>query len=406
MTGDGHVPTSGIASAQQEARRAQDWLLHEALPLWGTRGRTASGLFAERMSLDGLPDESYFRTFVQARHIYAFATAARLGWTGRWQDLVNTTLDILLARARRRDGFFVHQLSASADVLDGRADLYDQAFVLFALGTAGGALERAELFNVAESLLNGLEQHWSAPDGGFREGEVADPRIRRQNPHMHLFEAFLALFEASGRQRFFDAAATIAQLARDRFIDPASGALREYFDHEWQPSQVGVRPEGDIVEPGHCCEWAWLFERLAAMGWEYGIRISDSLTDFARRHGVDPGRGVMIDEVWIDGEVRSTRARCWPQTERTKVAVLRWLRTSSETEAAEITAAARGLAPYLAVSLPGLWRDKMNGDGSWQDEPAPGSSLYHIACAIAEMARVTELSESVEQTVCEMTGRL
>ena len=53
-----------------EAAQARTWLLETAAPLWSTTGRTRSGLFAERMSLAGEPDESYFRTFVQARHIF------------------------------------------------------------------------------------------------------------------------------------------------------------------------------------------------------------------------------------------------------------------------------------------------------------------------------------------------
>lgn len=47
-----------------------------------------------------------------------------------------------------------------------------------------------------------------------------------------------------------------------------------------------------------------------------------------------------------------------------------------------------GLAPYLNVAVAGLWRDKLNTDGSWEQELAPGSSLYHIACAIAELSLV------------------
>ena len=33
----------------------------------------------------------------------------------------------------------------------------------------------------------------------------------------------------------------------------------------------------------------------------------------------------------------------------------------------------------------GAWRDKLTPDGSWIEEPAPGSSLYHITSALAEL---------------------
>lgn len=368
----------------------RDWLLDVAAPLWATRGRTATGLFAERITLDGVPDASYFRSFVQARHIFSFVAAGRLGWQGPWADLVGQTADVLVKHARRADGFYVHRLSETGAVLDARADLYDQAFILFALGTAGGALGREDLFDVAERLLDTLEQAWAHPQGGFTEGEIVDGSLRRQNPHMHLLEAFSTLASESGRQRFWDAAVSIADLAQRRFIDPASGALLEYFAHDWQPLGTGTRRVGDIVEPGHCSEWAWLFERLAARGWSDGVCLSDGLVGFARSHGIDAARGVMIDEVWLDGSVRSARARCWPQTERAKAAVARWLRLRNDTEADEVMAAVAGLHLYLAVDVPGLWRDKFRADGSWEEEFAPGSSLYHISCAIVELAQVLD----------------
>ncbi len=210
----------------------------------------------------------------------------QLGWTGPWKALVAETAENSNSLRQASGRLLRPSPQCGCQPLDERADLYDQAFVLFALGTAGGALGRGEWFDEAEALLDRIEAGWGHPLGGFREGEIADNHIRRQNPHMHLFEAFLALREASGRQRFHDAAHEIATLARDKFIDPSTGALLEYFTDELNPA-VGV--EGRIVEPGHCFEWAWLFERLAATGWQEGTRVSDRLTEFARSAGIDAG---------------------------------------------------------------------------------------------------------------------
>lgn len=368
-----------LQAAASEARR---WLLEEAAPLWADRGRTSGGLFAERMTLAGEPDDAYFRVFVQARHVFSFVQIGSLGWPGPWRELAGETMTALLRGARRPDGFYVHKLDADARPLDGRADLYDQAFMLFALGSAGGALGQAEWFDHAEELLDTLEAQWSHPLGGFREGEIADTRVRRQNPHMHLLEAFMALYEASGRQRFRQAAHDIAALAEQKFIDPASGALLEYFTEDLRPAG-GM--EGRIVEPGHCFEWAWLFERLATDGWVAGTTISDRLTAAGRKHGIDRTRNVAINEVLMDGTLHDAKARLWPQTERLKAAVARYRRLRSDFEAEHAVAAARGLQQYLAVETPGLWRDKLQADGRWVEEMAPGSSLYHISCAYAEL---------------------
>ena len=370
---------SELAQIAADARR---WLLEEAAPRWSTVGRTRAGLFAERMTLSGEPDASYFRTFVQARHVYSFVTIGELGWRGDWRTLVTETVHVLLQRARRADGFFVHKLDADGAPIDRRADLYDQAFVLFALGTAGKALGRNDWIDAAESLLDRIEADWTHRSGGFREGEIVTALPRRQNPHMHLLEAFLALSDASGRARFDDAARSIADLASSRFVDPESGALLEYFTDELRPAP-GI--EGRIAEPGHCFEWAWLFERIATAGWTAGADVSDRLVQFARSYGIDAGRGVAVNEVLTDGAVHDARARLWPQTERLKAAVARYKRVPLSIEQDEAADAALGLHKYFDVAKPGLWRDKLDENGAWIDEMSPGSSLYHISCAYREL---------------------
>jgi mannose-6-phosphate isomerase len=46
---------------------------------------------------------------------------------------------------------------------------------------------------------------------------------------------------------------------------------------------------------------------------------------------------------------------------------------------------------YLDTPVAGLWRDKLRPDGTFVDEPAPASSLYHLVGAIAALkALVTD----------------
>ena len=53
----------------------------------------------------------------------------------------------------------------------------------------------------------------------------------------------------------------------------------------------------------------------------------------------------------------------------------------------------RGLVQYFDTPARGAWRDKLKADGGWVDEPAPGSSLYHITCAMAELIDAAEAGE-------------
>jgi len=84
--------------------------------------------------------------------------------------------------------------------------------------------------------------------------------------------------------------------------------------------------------------------------------------------------------------VTSARARLWPQTERLKAALLLAERNPDDRAAylAEAAAALAGLELYLRPN--GTWRDKLNPDGSFVDEPAPASSFYHIFAGWEQLA--------------------
>ena len=225
--------------------------------------------------------------------------------------MVHANIGFLLERGRRADGFYTHRFDHSGEALDARADLYDQAFMLLALAYAGRALGRPELFAAAEELGDVLDKSWRLPNGGYFEGEIAVCPPYRQNPHMHLLECFIALHETTGAPRWRRDAEHIARLCVRSFFHSESGALLEYFDGELSPLEGD---DGRIVEPGHCFEWAWLFERLTQWDASGASLISDGMARFARRHGVDHARGVAVNEVLIDGSIRNPAARLWPQT--------------------------------------------------------------------------------------------
>ena len=369
------------------ALEGRDWLLDEAAPLWAPIGYSWGPLFPERMSIEGVHDAVPHRLFVQARHIFSYIQAGRMGWSGPWKEQVGRQIDAVLAHGRRADGFFFHKFALEGGAHDGRADLYDQAFMLLALAHASAALERPDLIEAAIALDDVLDHHWRLPHGGYFEGEIAQCPPYRQNPHMHLLEAFIALEAASGLERWKRKAEHLTGLCANCFIDKQTGALLEYFDASLEPLP-GL--PGQLVEPGHCFEWAWLFEVAAPWLGPEAIRLSDGLVAFARAHGIDSDRGVTINEVTTAGLVHNAHARLWPQTERLKAALARYRRTRDPAERDEAISAYRGLVKYFDVPQRGAWRDKLKPDGSWIDEPAPGSSLYHISCALIELWETAE----------------
>lgn len=377
------MTTPALRSAAAEAKA---WLFDKAGPVWSGAGQRENGLFAELLDADGKAPDVPQRLRVQARQIYSLCELGRLGWDGPWRPVVERGLDALFRHGRRGDGFFVHKLNVDGSVADDRADLYDHAFVLFALVNASGALERPELMEEGGRLMDLLAERWGHPAGGFYEGEVDPQPPRRQNPHMHMTEGSIAYARAGAPARWMEQARALAALSHAKWIDPRTGALTELFNDDW--SRTPAQP-GDHVEPGHCLEWTWLQENLTALGVD-GVAASDGLVAFARAHGIDAERNVAVNETELDGAPRDRGARLWPQTERMKAALARWRRTGDAAEEREALAAYAGLKQYLDAPRPGQWRDKMKEDGTFVEEPSPASSFYHIACGLSELIHTAD----------------
>jgi mannose/cellobiose epimerase-like protein (N-acyl-D-glucosamine 2-epimerase family) len=385
--------TISIQQARAEARKAHDalsaWLVSEAYPLWSTRGVDAArGGFHERLDADGTPCEEPRRARVQPRQVYCFAQAPSLGWKGDAKAVVSQGLDFFLKHYRRPDGLFRTLVAPDGKVLDDRVLLYDQAFALLAFAESRKVLgPTPQLDREARHLLLTIQKTLKGPGWGFQSGIPAGTTLL-SNPHMHLFEASLAWIAVDGGVMWHELADHIGAIALSRFIDSASGALREHFDLHWVPVR-GI--DGRIVEPGHQYEWAWLLLRWASAKRTNVKNVALRLIEIAEEHGVR--HGVALNSLLDDFSVHDGGARLWPQTERIKAASLAARITHDDCYWEIAAAAANGLLRYLDTAVPGLWYDRLTPEGSFIREPAPASSFYHIVAAIAELGASLDAAE-------------
>jgi mannose/cellobiose epimerase-like protein (N-acyl-D-glucosamine 2-epimerase family) len=87
-------------------------------------------------------------------------------------------------------------LASDGAVLNPLRDTYDHAFLLLALVTIYALEPDAQIRAEIDSLTAFLEAQLRERNGGFLEGWPAT-MPRRQNPHMHLFEATIAVYDAT-----------------------------------------------------------------------------------------------------------------------------------------------------------------------------------------------------------------
>ncbi len=317
--------SDNLAANLAEARESlRDWLFDSALPLWwNTGGDTRKGGFFEQLNLDGTPHDINRRTRVAARQIFAYALAKTMGYKGETDAPIDQGLRWLDGPARNpNNGMLYAVVSPDGQVVKAAFDFYDHAFAMLAYASAFKVRPQDKtLEERAVFIRDTIVKDYSHPVRGFEE---SNPRTLplKANPHMHMFEACLAWIDAGGDDKYQKA------------------ALR--------------------------------------------------LLDIAEVAGTDPMRDVAFNELWDDFTPKDKNARLWPQTERTKAYVKLSEASTSETDAhnaiAKAIQGAAGLKQYFDTAhlKLGLYRDRMKADGTFEIEPAPASSLYHIICGIDE----------------------
>ncbi|MEP0456562.1 MAG: AGE family epimerase/isomerase [Roseibium sp.] len=375
----------------QTADKLLTWLMDDALPVWSAKGADKQyGGFHEALELpSGDGRQVPKRARVQPGQIYSLIEAGRLGWDGPVNDIVREGLDWYLEHFALEDGLIAAAVAPDGSVADARFDLYNHSFALFGLAQAAEILPelKTELLARSRDMLAVLRRQYGHAERGFRE-KNPDEAPLCSNPHMHMFEAALALEQIDADGPWLALSDEIAGLAMECFIDPVSGGLREFFDLDWSPMPDD---RGRVMEPGHQFEWAWLLVRWGTLRDNAKtLQMARRLYQIGNTYGIDADRQVAIMALNDDFSVRDPLARLWGQTEWIKAAVaLASQSTGIEREACleDIVRSSDALYLYFDAAPTGLWRDKLKQDGSFVDEPAPASSFYHIVCAIAELDR-------------------
>ncbi len=366
--------------------QVREWMFSVALPKWSVIGfDSRHGGAIEAVRSDGAcpSDEHFMRTRVTARQVYVFSHAGFLGHSGA-DPLAARAMEFLAAR-RLANGAWPRRMSPEGDVIDPTPDLYDIAFVLFALGWRVRASRDPTARRLAEETLAFIQDQMRHPSGqGFLHAlPPTGPRL--QNPHMHLLEAALVCFEATHDERWANLGMELISLFETRFFDPITGTLGEYFCEDLRRTQDHL---GRHVEPGHMFEWAWILAQAQRLLGTDRTDLIQRLVLTAEALGVDTQTGLVFNVVQDDGVVIDRSSRTWPNTERIKGWLALFEVTRQDPSAAVGQSTDVLLERYLSAPASGLWQDRIDADGQLVAAPVPASTFYHLFLAFAELLRL------------------
>ncbi|HCY54938.1 MAG TPA: hypothetical protein DF715_05240 [Oceanicaulis sp.] len=363
-------PKTGLDPATRE--KLGTWLFGNVLPTWAKLSPDpVSGGFFENLDASGNPVKGAdMRGRVAPRQLFTYARAKTLGWNpdGLADSVIEHALDFLSGPARSPLGGWAHKISPDGTLKDQRRDLYDHAFVALA-GAALASSSDDRGSHLALEAFGLIDTLFAVSSGeGWADTETGDG-ARYANPLMHLLEASLAWYEASGDPAALIRAERIALLFERHLFDPAMDAVGEIFNENWSS------PGAQRIEPGHCYEWAFLLSELERVSGRDTASWQRRLVAFAERNGLV--NGLAIDAIGV----AAPQCRLWPQLERLRAAPL----LAPETVDRE-KLLSRIFEDYLDHGAQWVWRDAISPEGSALNTHAPSSMLYHFMTAMAPLA--------------------
>lgn len=316
------------------------WLAHGALPNGGFRP-----------ALDHrwrpLPEAEIGLTG-QARLVFSMAVGHEVTQEPRFLDAARRGADFMLdSFTDAQYGGFFHTVSQEGQPKSSIKRAYDHACALLALAQTYKVSGDARYRDAAVQAWQQIDAHFSDASGGLHNEcsreFLPTAGTRTQNPLMHMFEALVALHEATGDPQAQAGARRLGDFVSYKLLQgmpesQGSGArIPEWFNENWQalPSKAA----GGYIDLGHQFEWSHLLAGGTALSPLY-LQVAERVLAYALAEGYDevdggchkrafpdPGQKPELDKGWwqqaeclhalIVAAHRSGRSDLWRRYEQT-----------------------------------------------------------------------------------------
>jgi mannose/cellobiose epimerase-like protein (N-acyl-D-glucosamine 2-epimerase family) len=297
---------------------------------------------------------------------------------------------------------------------DDTKQAYGHAFVLLAASSAkvvGHPLADALLADISQVID---ERFWEEQHGAVREEFSRDwsplSTYRGQNSNMHLTEALMAAFEATGERVYLDRAERIASLIIGRHSASLGYRVAEHFNEDWSLDKEYrgsdmFRPYG--TTPGHWLEWARLLLQLWSLGGQRHAWMPDAASELFRQSielGWDRQRGGFFYALDWNDQPRRPEKLWWPCAEAIGAAAFLIEHRPSDFHEQWYRQAWSFAQGHLIDHIHGGWRPELTEDLAPASTVFAGKpDLYHAlqACLIPLFPATASLTRVIPQSVAQ-----
>ena len=344
---------------------------------------------------DGTPwTERPRETWITSRMVHVYSIGQMLGYEG-CSELADAGLKGLAGELHDdANGGGYAGLKADGNILPTK-QCYAHAFVILAVSSAllAGRPGAEELFRDACRLYD--EKFWNEEEGlscdtwNTEFTELDD--YRGLNANMHTVEAFLAVADAVGDEKY--------RIRAGRIIRHVAGwakenhwRLPEHFSSEWKANLECNREKPDDpfkpygATPGHGIEWSRLIVQWAASTYDRGSEEFKSYLEIAKnlyRQAVsdawncDGAPGIVYTTDWNGKPVVHDRMH-WTLAEAINTSAVLLRVTGAEEYARDYAAFMEYLDTVVMDHVNGSWFHQLNEKNELMGTVWPGKSdLYH-----------------------------
>ena len=299
-------------------------LMDGVLSHWVSVAPRPSGLFRTQINRAWVPtpaDQPQLELTMQGRLVYSMIIGYEISKDRRYLDAATHGADFLLEHFHDPlQGGFFNVVAEDGRVIADRKRSYGQAAALLALAqmarvTGEKRYKTAALAAWQEIAQGLLDAHGGLVEVTTRDFKPESPE-RTQNPVMHMFEALLALIEATDDPQARAAARAMGDFVINKLMQglpDGSARIPEWYDSDWKP--LPTREKGGYIDVGHQFEWVHLLQNATRLNVSpIYAAVSDRLLQYALQNGYDEIDGGAFNRIYPDGTVERDKGY-WEQAE-------------------------------------------------------------------------------------------
>lgn len=275
---------------------------------------------------------------------------------------------------------------------DTQKQIYAQAFALYAfsayyeLNQNSDVLQKInQLFTCIEKYsrdnkkggyLNVFNEDWTIAKNQKLSDKDAD-QIKIMNTHLHILEAYSALYRLKNEAIYHEALANILKIYLNRFCTRNPCHLYLYFDDDWHPTS-------EEKSFGHDIESSWLITEAAELLKEPALtlqarKLSLALVEATYLYGKDENGGI-YEKTDISGQKIEKEKHWWPQAEAVVGFLNAWQISGDEKYLTQAMQTWHFIQNYFIDHQNGEWHWLINENGlpdETEDKAGPWKAPYH-----------------------------